>query len=470
MKTDYLKKLRNGESLTVKQLVVMTLTLSLPAIFAQISSIVMQYIDAAMVGHLGSSEAASIGLVASSQWLLGGLCMATSIGFTVQIAQSIGAKQDQKARDIVRLGLLTALILSTCLLIIGALISGCLPAWLGGQSEIQQNASWYFLVFALSLPILQINSIAGGMIQCSGNMKLPSVLHIVMCALDVIFNALLIFPTWSCTIGGLELTIPGADLGVIGAALGTALSELVIAFFMLYHLLVKSPALHLRKDEHLVISRQQLHAALKIAAPVAFEQVVMCGAQIASTKIVAPLGMAAIAANSFSVTVESLCYMPGYGIASAATTLIGQSIGAKRDELTRKLAWLTTSIGMGIMTLTGALMFIFAPQMIALLSPDPEIQSLGTIILRIEAFAEPLYGASIVANGVFRGARDTLVPSCMSFLSMWLVRLPLAYFLAKTMGLKGVWIAMCLELCFRGTIFLIRMKGRSWQKASVNVE
>ena len=187
-----------------------------------------------------------------------------------------------------------------------------------------------------------------------------------------------------------------------------------------------------------------------------------------STKIVAPLGTVAIAANSFSVTAESLCYMPGYGIGSAATTLIGQSIGAGRKDLTKRFGWLTTGLGMLIMTGSGILLYIFAPFMIGLLSPDPEIRELGAAVLRIEAFAEPMYAASIVATGVFRGAGDTFIPSCINLFSMWCVRIPLGAFLAPRFGLHGVWFAMCVELCVRGVLFLIRLSGKKWQKSARN--
>lgn len=201
-----------------------------------------------------------------------------------------------------------------------------------------------------------------------------------------------------------------------------------------------------------------------MALPVGFEQVIMSGAQILGTKIVSPLGSIAIAANSFSVTAESLCYMPGYGIGAAATTLIGQSIGAGREDLTRRLGWLTTGLGMAVMTGSGILLYVFAPWMIGILSPDPAIRELGAAVLRIEAFAEPMFAASIVASGVFRGAGDTLVPSCLNFLSMWAVRLPVSAFLAPRAGLRGVWFAMCLELCVRGILFLIRLRGTRWMR------
>ena len=190
----------------------------------------------------------------------------------------------------------------------------------------------------------------------------------------------------------------------------------------------------------------------------------MCGAQIAQTRIVAPLGTVAIAANSFSVTAESLCYMPGYGIGTAATTLIGQSIGAGRKDMTKRLGWLTTGLGMVVMAVTGTLMYIAAPWMIGMLSPEPAIRALGTRILRIEAFAEPMFGASIVASGVFRGAGDTLVPSCLNFFSMWAIRIPASAILAPRFGLPGVWLAMCVELCVRGILFLIRLAGSRWLK------
>lgn len=463
-----LERLRNNETLSVREQLKLTIQLSIPAIMAQISSIVMQYIDASMVGSLGANDSASIGLVSSSTWLFGGLCSAASIGFTVQVAQRIGAGEDEEARNIVKQGLLSVLAFSGMLMLIGTLISAYLPVWLGGDSGIRAGASQYFFVYAAFLPVMQLNHTAGGMIQCSGNMKLPSILHVLMCFLDVLFNMLLIFPSRDITFWGNSFKMYGAGLGVMGAALGTAFAEVVILTVMLCYLLFGSPMLRIRKGEKLCFNPEELGRAVKISIPVGFEQVVMCGAQIMSTKIVAPLGTVAIAANSFSVTAESLCYMPGYGIGSAATTLIGQSIGAGRKDLTKRFGWLTTGLGMLIMTGSGILLYIFAPFMIGLLSPDSAIRELGAAVLRIEAFAEPMYAASIVATGVFRGAGDTLIPSCINLFSMWCVRLPLGTLLARRFGLRGVWFAMCVELCVRGVLFLIRLSGKKWQKSARN--
>ncbi len=209
-------------------------------------------------------------------------------------------------------------------------------------------------------------------------------------------------------------------------------------------------------------TRGVLGNALRVSAPMTLEHAVICGAQIMVTVIVAPLGVMAIAANSFAVTAEALCYMPGYGIGDAATTLVGQSYGARRLDLARRFGYLTVGLGMVVMTVMGVILWLCAPAVMQLLSPVADIQVLGASALRIEAWAEPMFAASIVAYGVMVGVGDTMVPAAMNFSSIWLVRLPLAALLAPTMGLNGVWLAMCIELCFRGAIFLWRLISGAW--------
>lgn len=439
--------------------------LSIPAVIAQLSSIVMQYIDAAMVGHLGAEASASIGLVSTTTWLFWGLCAAVASGFSVQVAHRIGAGDMAGARAVVRQALVATLGFSLLLAAVGAAISGVLPQWLGGDPSIRHDASLYFRIFSLFLPALQMNFLAGGMLRCSGNMHIPSLMGVAMCVLDVVFNFFLIFPTREWDLAGLTLTVPGAGLGVAGAALGTVAAEAVVAGILLRYLWTRSAELRLTSERGSFRPQAEtLKKAFRIGFPMCMEHVVICGAQIMTTTIVAPLGVFAIAANSFAVTAESLCYMPGYGIAEAATTLVGQSIGAGRWKLTRRFARMTVVMGMAVMGVMGILMYLFAPQIIGLMTPVGEIRQLGVMALRIEAFAEPMFAASIVAYGVFVGAADTVVPCLMNFFSIWAVRLSLAALLAPSMGLRGVWIAMCVELCFRGAIFLVRLLRERWMK------
>ena len=465
--TDHLLALiREGRPMTLGEQLRLTVALSVPSIVAQLSSIIMQYIDAAMVGSLGANASASIGLVSTTTWLFWGLCSAAATGFSVQVAHRIGAGDWAYARSVLRRSVPATLAFSTLLAAIGVAISGNLPAWLGGDEAIRTDASLYFLIFSLFLPVQQMNFMASGMLRCSGNMRIPSMAGVLMCLLDVVFNFFLIFPTREMSVGGIRFLMPGAGWGVEGAALGTGLAQCTAAAIVLWFLFGRSAGLRVkewRKDK-LSPAHAIMKNAVHISLPMGLEHAVICGAQIMTTVIVSPLGIPSIAANSFAITAESLCYMPGYGIADAATTLVGQSLGAGRKRLTRRFAYITVSMGMAVMGIMGIIMYVFAPQIIGTMTPVEEIRELGVMALRIEAFAEPMFAAAIISYGVFVGAANTLVPSLMNFFSIWAVRISLAAALAPSMGLKGVWVAMCAELCFRGVIFLVRLRGKSWMK------
>ena len=443
-----LSYIREGRTMTQREKLWLIVSLSIPSILAQISATVMFFIDASMVGHLGAKASAAIGLVETTGWLMGGLGSAANMGFSVQVAHFIGANDMEAARRVLRQSIVCCIIWALVISITALCISPYLPYWLGGNEEIARDASLYFAIFGLSGIFFQMEGLAGSMLKCSGNMKIPSMLNIGMCVMDVVFNYIFIY-------------ILG--MGVMGAAVGTGVAMLVTACAMMYFLIVKSKMLSLvGRPGSFKPKENTIRTAVKIGAPMGLQHLLMGGAYIVSTMIVAPLGTIAMAAHSLAITVESLCYMPGYGIAEAATTLVGQGIGAGQRLLTRSFARMSVALGIGVMTLMGVLMWIFAPELMALMSPVEEVIALGTQVLRIEAWAEPMFAAAIVCNGVFIGAGDTIIPAIMSLGSMWAVRLTLAATLAPKFGLKGVWTAMAIELLFRGSIFLTRLFKGNW--------
>lgn len=438
-----LSKVRDGGMMTGRDKLSLVLWLSLPAILGQLSTIIMQYIDTMMVGQLGANATASIGLVSTTCWLFGGLSASIGAGFSVLVAHHIGAKENDEARNVLRQAIMVCMSLGLLISLFCVSIHSWWPRFLGGTPEVAALSSKYFLVWSLTVPVMQLLFLSNGMLRSSGNMKTPMALGVLMCALDIVFNLLLI-PIW----------------GVVGAALATTIAAVVTTICSFSYLITKSPELRLKGEPFSTFKFQIpiIRRSLKIGLPMAVEHVVFCAAQIVSTMIVAPLGAVAIAANTIGIVVESLCYMPGYGIGDAATTLIGQSYGAKRGDLIRSFSRLTVGLGMGVMTLLGVVMFLAAPLLMSMMTPDLMVQAQGIMALRIEAFAEPMYAASIVVYGVFMGLGDTLVPCIMNLGTIWLVRIPLAYVLAQTMGLKGVWLAMAIELTVRGLIFLVRLK------------
>ncbi len=449
-KDELLGLIRNRLPMTEGQQFRLAMLLAIPAILAQISSVLMQYIDASMVGHLGANPAASIGLVSTSTWIMNGFFMAVMSGFSVQVAHKCGAKDFEAARSLLRKGLLTVFIFTCLLASCGIAISRNLPIWLGGSAEIVGDASLYFMIFTAFMPIGAVGFAASAMLQASGNMKVPSMIYIALAVFDVIFNYIFIYIL---------------DIGVAGAALGTGAAETTVSVYSVWYVTCKSKELKIKGEKGTFVpDRIVLKNALGITGPMWLQNIIMRGAYVMSTIIVAPLGPISIAANAFAITAESFCYMPGYGLSEAATTLVGQSIGAGRKDIARRFARITVTMASAIMTFLAVLMYLFAPTIMGLLTSDPEVSALGVKVLRIEAFAETLYAVSIVAYGAFVGAGDTLVPSIMNFGSIWIVRIGLALLLTPKYGLEGYWIAMCVELNIRGIIFLLRLRGNKWLK------
>ena len=446
-----LGKLRSGQPLKASEQLRLILLLSLPAILAQLSMCLMSYIDASMVGRLGSAQAAAVGLMSSSTWLFGSFCYGNSSGFTVQIAHRCGAGDYDGARRIFRKGLFTVLGISVAFALMALAISGSLPHWLRGGADIIDDARAYFRIYALFLPVFQLAVYCESALIATGNMKVPSYTSVVMCVLDVAFNYVFIFKLGK---------------GVAGAALGTGLAEVCAGLFLLFYACLHSrdlrqdlPARDDPQDDKKIFG-----SAFDITWPLWLQNLISRGAYVAATFIIAPLGTVAIAANSFAIIAEGFCYLPGYGVQDAATSLVGQSLGAGRKDLAKSISWISIACGAGMMTLLAVLMYVFAPQIMALLSQDAAVIELGAKCLRIEAWAELLFGVSIVGYGCCVGAGDTLVPSVINFMSMWVIRLGLALLLIPRFGLAGYWIGMATELCVKGIIFAIRIAGTRWMR------
>lgn len=327
--------------------------LSLPAILTQITTIAMQYIDSAMVGALGANASASIGLVSTSTWLIGGIIGGVSAGFSVQASHRIGGGDDRGARTVVRHGLATGMLIAVILAALAALISEPLPRWLHGDEAIRADACAYFLTFALMVPFSQLNSLCASFLQSAGDMVSPSILNAVMCVLDVFFNALFI-----------------PRCGVFGAGLGTASACAVVSLLMAVQCLLRNPHLHMRRKEKDTVRGAILKKAFRIGFPVALQEVFLCAAMVVQTRIIAPLGAVAVAANSFAVTAEGFCYMPGYGLGAAAATLVGRSVGAGETRLARQQGNICTAMGALFMAVTAGIMALICPWVFRLLTPD----------------------------------------------------------------------------------------------------
>ncbi len=455
-------RMRQGETISTRDTIQIVATLSVPCIIEQLVITAMQYIDAAMVGHLGANATASIGVVSSTTWLFNGLMFGLSTAFSVQIAQYLGARREQEARNVFRQAVLYNIFFGCFLACVGLSISQFLPIWLGADVSIQSTASTYFAIWSLALPLHLGQGLYSAILRCSGDTRTPSFLNALMCPLDIFFNFFLINSTRTISLLGVQFTIWGAGLGVAGAAIGTAIATSIVCLLMLYTVLTRNTPLQYKRGGSWKITRTCLQNLRTVGVPISCERLALSTAQVMLVKIVATLGTVSIAANSLSINAEAFCYLPGNGVQAATIALVGQAIGAGRKDIAKRFAWICTATGTGIMTISTFFLYLFAPHLMAMFTPDAQVIALGTTVLRIVAFVEPFFGASIVASGAMRGAGDSRAPFFINLISMWGIRISLAFLLAPHYGLVGIWVAMAIELSFRGIVFLLRLASGRW--------
>ena len=438
------------------------LLLAWPAIIEQIMLTLVQYVDTAMVGSLGSGATAAVGVTSSTTWLFNGFFNAAAIGFSVQVAQHLGAGRQEDARRVTWQALRFVCAFGILMGSIAFVLSFFLPTLLGADPAIREDASLYFRIIACAMPFTLGSNMFSAIIRCSGDTRTPMILNVMINVFNVILNTLFIYSPRTVVLLGKEFFVWGAGWGVGGAAFASGLSTALVACMFLLVIFRKKSPIQISLRKRYGFERICLVTAWKLGLPAALERSTLSIAQIVITALITGIGTVAVATNHLAVTAESISYLPASGVAVAGTTLVGQAIGAGRKDLAQRFARTVSWMGIVIMTFGGGVLFFFAPQLIQIFASDPEVIDLGSQVLRIVAFAEPLFGAAIVTSGALRGAGDSKGPFFINLATMWGVRITLSLLLVGRLGLIGVWLAMAAELCARGLIFMIRLYRGKW--------
>ncbi|MBR5230257.1 MAG: MATE family efflux transporter [Firmicutes bacterium] len=463
MKESHITKLiTGGDKPPVSIIVRAAVFLAFPAVVEQIMLTAVQFVDTAMVGRLGADATAAVGLTTSSVWMFQAVFGSASMGFSVQVAQHLGAGRRERAKQVVAQSLRVVAILGMLLGALGFFISFSLPDWLGAEDAVAGPAGTYFRIIACGMPMTFGVLMVSSMMRCAGDTKTPMILNTMINIINVTLNFLFIYPTRMVRIGDASFVVPGLNLGVAGAAIASITATGTIFIVFLWILFNKEGPIRLTKDVNGKMDRECLGTAFRFGLPIAMERLTMSGAQVMQTSIITDIGTVSLATHHLAVTAESVSYAPAFGVSQAATTMVGQAIGAERKGLAMYFAKISIIMGMILMTFGGMVLFVFAEPLIGFFSEDGEVVLLGGKVLRIVAFAEPLFAAAIVSSGILRGAGDSKVPFIICLSTMWGIRITLSMIFAPQVGLVGVWIAMAMELMIRGSIFLVRVLRGKW--------
>ena len=455
------------------------MVLAWPAILENLLTTLIQFVNTAMVSHLGSDATAAVGINTPLIWMINGIVTSVGVGATALVARYIGAGDKDKARRVSNQSILIGIFLGIVFTFVILLLGNSIPIWLGADSTIAPLSAKYIRIMSTTFILYFASLVAGAALRGAGNTKTPMRINVLMNIINIIGNFILIYPSrtlvlcrgfelpmmGSISIPKIQITLWGANLGIEGAAISTALSQGIAGIIFLIIMFNDDCVLKLRLKELFSLDMDLIEKILYIGVPAAGERIIVSSGQMAFTKIIAGLGTVQLAAHYLANTAESISYMPAYGLAVAATTLVGQSLGVSDTEKAERYGYGAFKIGVLIMS-SMAFVFMFFPQyLIRIFTNDPVVIYHASSVLRIEALAQPFFASSIILSGALRGAGDTTWPLYISIISMWGVRIILAWIMVGVfgLGLKSAWSAMVADLAVRGIFIFIRYRNGKWK-------
>ena len=418
------------------------LALAWPTMLAQLMQTAVQYIDTAMVGSLGTNAMAAVGATTTVGWLMGGLVSAWGVGFLAFISKACGAGDKDAAAKAVAQAVIVTVCAGVTFTVLTLSLSGVIPVWMQVAETVRPLATQYFFILYTPMLFRAATIIFGTVLRAAGDTKTPMKVGVWVNIINVTLNFLLIYPTRPLTVLGLTFTMPGAGMGVVGAALASAIAVAVggiyITVVLWRHPVISPKGQRFRPDWSI------LKPTVKVAIPNMLQRFGTSLGYVSFAAMINALGEVATSAHTVANTVESLFYIPGYGMQTAAATLAGNAYGAKDPQRMKKLARMFIPIEVGLMIISGGALFLFAPPLVKLFSADAAVIALGVTVLRKVAVSEPFYGFSIIVEGMMQGVGRTKLPFVFNVAGMWGVRI-LGTFICTNffgMGLVSAWACM----------------------------
>ena len=432
--------------------------LAWPTMLEQLMQTAVQYIDTAMVGSLGTQATAAVGATSTVNWLVNSSISALGVGFLAYISQAYGANNKRLAVNAVAQAVLAVLVTGIAFTILTLSLSGLIPIWMQVDESLQTLASHYFFILYIPMLPRTASIIFGTVLRAVGDTKTPMRLGILVNLVNIVLNFLLIYPTRQV----LFFSVPGAGLGVTGAAIASAVAFTVggigITVAVWRHPEISPKGQPIRPDW------QVLQPCLKVALPNMLQRFGTSLGYVAFASMINSLGEISTAAHTIANTVESAFYIPGYGMQTAAATLAGNALGAKDRTRMKKLSQMIILLEIVMMSISGGLLFVFAPNMMGLFSKSAEVIALGSIVLRMVAVSEPFYGVSIVIEGMMQGVGKTVTPFVYNILGMWGIRIVGTLLCTQFwgFGLVSAWACMIAHNLLLFVLFSIHYLRGKW--------
>ncbi|MCF0150435.1 MAG: MATE family efflux transporter [Firmicutes bacterium] len=440
-----------------------------PMIIEEIMSILVNFVDTAMVGSLGVYATASVALGSPIIGVCNGIAIGLSSGFGVMMSRRIGeGRKDlalktmqQSVYYIAAMGILLTALFSY-------VFAENLPAWMNAQADIYQPASDYLRWFGYSRWLVVATLTFNTFLRGQGDTRDPMIGNLIANISNCVLNYLFIFPSRTVTVLGMSIPMWGLGKGVAGAAMATSCANALQCLFITSRIFGNQKLevpLHLGRLGG--IDKELYLFTLSLGWPLALERFLNAMGRTVCTRLLAGISNEVLSAHSLANTAESIIFMTVMGFGTVSTTLVSQWLGARNKDRAKLMAKECLRMSFIVGLISTSIVFIFCPQIIGFFTDSEEVIQMASLALRIQCAIEPIEAVTMSLAGVLRGAGDVKITAYISFLGMWVVRVIGAELLIRVFhwGLLGVWIPMAVDWVIRFAIYYPRYRRGKWLDA-----
>jgi len=429
--------------------------ITLPAVFDLLAQTLIMALDMKMVSSLGPSAISSVGVGTAGMYALIPALIAVATGTTALLSRAYGADNKLDGKKAFAQSFFIAVPLGIFLTIIFLIFSEQIINLVGNAKDMNlSDAILYQNMTVIGFPFLGVSIATFYAFRAMGENKIPMIGNTLALVLKVILNFLLIYLfKW----------------GIFGAALSTTLTRLFSAIFSIYLVFWSKKnwiSLELKDLKFDYFTSKRI---LKVGIPAAVEQLGLRIGMLIFEMMVISLGNLSYAAHKIALTAESISFNLGFAFSFAASALVGQELGKGSSQKALKDGYICTIIAMIVMSTFGLLFFIMPQFLVSLFTNDKDVIELSTMALKIVSICQPFSGASMVLAGALRGAGDTKSVLLITYLGIFLVRIPITYLFLDVLnfGLAGAWIVMTIDLVIRSSLAFYIFRRGKWKYLQV---
>ena len=425
-----------------KNLLAELIILAIPTICEEILSTLLQYVDTAMVGHLGEEATAAVSTTTTIGWLIGGFLHSIGVALLAMMSKSVGEGNDEKLKKLA--GQAIILVIGSGLLVgvLALSLARYIPFWMGADAQVRPDAYKYFLIISIPMVFRAAALIFGSCIRATLDTKSPMIVNVIANVFNIILDWIFIYVL---------------DMGVTGAAYATAICY-TVAGTLMFIVFINKKKLGLTK--HSIKADKGLLSEIgKVALPVAGTRATASLGYVVFAGLVSGMGTSIFAAHSIAVNAETIFYIPGFGISSATSALIGVAYGERNLDRIKKIMKLSTIITIGVMIINGIILYVCALPLMKVFTSSINAATLGARMLKIVAFTEPFFGLMIAMQGVFYGLGKTGQVFIIETFSMWGIRIIFTILCVKLWhtGLTEVWYCMIADNICKASLLGLSM-------------